>query len=96
MTDNALELARKYWERMNTNDFRSVGLLISDDFFLDWPQSNERIRGPDNLAAMNEQYSAYGRWQFTVNRIVGNDNRRLVAVGWKLISARQHREPPPL
>ena len=62
MTDGALELARKYWERMNTNDFRSVGLLISDEFFLDWPQSNERVRGRDNLATMNEQYSAYGRW----------------------------------
>jgi hypothetical protein len=74
MTDGALELARKYWERMNTNDFRSVGLLISDEFFLDWPQSNERIRGRDNLATMNEQYPAYGRWQFTVNRIVGNDS----------------------
>jgi hypothetical protein len=59
---------------MNTNDFRSVGLLISDEFFLDWPQSNERIRGRDNLATMNEQYPAYGRWQFTVNRIVGNDS----------------------
>lgn len=35
MTDGALELARKYWERMNTNDFRSVGLLVSDEFFLD-------------------------------------------------------------
>lgn len=23
---------------------------------------------------MNEQYPAYGRWQFTVNRIVGNDS----------------------
>jgi len=74
MTDGALELARKYWERMNTNDFRSVGLLISDEFFLDWPQSNERIRGRDNLATMNEQYPANGRWQFTVNRIVGNDS----------------------
>lgn len=74
MTDNALELARKYWERMNTNDFRAVGLLISDEFFLDWPQSNERIRGRDNLATMNEQYPAHGRWQFIVNRIVGNDS----------------------
>jgi len=46
---------------MNTNDFRSVGLLISDEFFLDWPQSNERIRGRDNLATMNEQYPAYVR-----------------------------------
>jgi len=74
MTDSALELVRKYWERMNTNEFRSVGSLLSDEFILDWPQSNERIRGRDNLATMNEQYPAYGRWQFTVNTIVGNDS----------------------
>jgi hypothetical protein len=59
---------------MATNDFRSVGSVLSDDFVLDWPQSNERIRGRDNYATMNEEYPAHGLWQFTVNRIVGNDS----------------------
>lgn len=59
---------------MKTNDFRSVGSLLSDDFVLDWPQSNERIRGRDNFAAMNEEYPAHGLWQFTINSIVGNDS----------------------
>lgn len=73
MSENAAQLAKRYWELMATNDFRSVGSLLSDNFVLDWPQSNERIRGRDNLATMNEEYPAHGRWQFTVNRIVGND-----------------------
>ena len=69
----AVALVQKFWEAMKTNDFRSVGPLLSDDFVLDWPQSNERIRGRDNFAAMNEEYPAHGRWQFTINRIVGDD-----------------------
>jgi len=73
MSAKAVDLAQKYWELMMTNDFRSVGSLLSDDFVLDWPQSNERIRGRANLAAMNEEYPAHGRWQFTVHRIIGND-----------------------
>ncbi len=73
MSENAVELVERFWNLMMTNDFRSVGSVLSDDFVLDWPQSNERIRGRDNFASMNEEYPAHGRWEFTVNRIVGND-----------------------
>ena len=59
---------------MKTNDFRSVGSVLSDDFVLEWPQSNERIRGRDNYTTMNAEYPAHGRWQFTVQRIVGNES----------------------
>jgi ketosteroid isomerase-like protein len=69
----AVALAKEFWEAMMTNDFRLVGSLLSDDFVLEWPQSNERIRGRDNFATMNEEYPAHGRWHFTVNRIVGDD-----------------------
>ena len=74
MPAKAVALVEKYWELMKTNDFRSVGSVLSDEFVLDWPQSNERIRGRDNFATMNEAYPAHGRWRFTVNRIVGNDS----------------------
>jgi len=70
----AVEVANRFWELMKTNDFRSVGSLMSDDFTLEWPQSNERIRGRDNFAAMNEEYPAHGRWEFTVNRLFGNED----------------------
>ena len=70
---NAIELVERFWKLMATNNFRSVGSLLSGDFVLEWPQSNERIRGRENFAAMNEEYPAHGSWKFTVNRIVGND-----------------------
>ncbi len=73
MSEAAIDVVAAFWKRMQSNDFRSVGDLLSDTFVLDWPQSQERIRGRDNFATMNEEYPAHGRWQFTVNRIVGND-----------------------
>jgi ketosteroid isomerase-like protein len=74
MKAKAIEVVEKYWELMSTNDFRSVGALLADDFVLDWPQSNERIRGRDNFAAMNEEYPAHGRWTFTINRLIGDEH----------------------
>ena len=73
MSTKAVALIEKFWALMKTNDFRSVGSTLADDFVLDWPQSNERIRGRDNFATMNEEYPANGRWDFSINRIVGND-----------------------
>ena len=73
MNRSAVEVVKRFWELMSTNDFRSVGSVLSDDFVLDWPQSGERIKGRENFAAMNEEYPAHGRWRFTINRIVGDD-----------------------
>src|SRR5215831_4930064 len=75
MNHQAVQVIKRFWELMATNDFRSVGSVLADEFVLDWPQSGERIRGRDNYAAMNEQYpTTTGRWTFIINRVVGNDN----------------------
>jgi len=69
----AVEVIREYWARMGTNDFRHVAEMLAEDFVLDWPQSKERIRGRERFARVNEEYPAHGRWEFTVHRIVGDD-----------------------
>ncbi len=74
MSELGVDLVKKFWELMASNDFKSVGSILSDDFVLEWPQSGERIRGRDNYAAMNEQYPAHGRWTFTINRLMGNQS----------------------
>lgn len=56
---------------MGTNDFDSVSEVLAPAFVLEWPQSGERIRGPERFARMNSEYPTEGRWSFTVNRIVG-------------------------
>lgn len=72
MPTTATSLAREFWRLMATNDFESVGRVLSADFVLEWPQSGERIRGAERFARMNAEYPANGPWRFTVNRIVGN------------------------
>jgi SnoaL-like domain len=74
MSYMAVKIVERYWELMATNDFRSVGSVLGAEFVLEWPQSNERICGRDNFAAMNEEYPRHGRWEFTINRIVGNND----------------------
>jgi SnoaL-like domain len=73
MSSLATDIVREFWKLMQSNDFRAVGSILSDDYILEWPQSNERIRGRDNFVAMNEQYPAHRSWKFVINTIVGNE-----------------------
>jgi ketosteroid isomerase-like protein len=75
MSKTATEIVRKFWEAMQTNDFRAASQYLGDEFVLEWPQSGERIRGQENFAQVNEDYPAGGRWQFTINTIVGNETQ---------------------
>jgi ketosteroid isomerase-like protein len=72
MTASAANVVREFWRLMGTNDFHAVGAVLADDFILEWPQSNERIRGRERFASMNVEFPAKGLWVFTVDRIVGD------------------------
>jgi len=72
MNQDAIATVRRFWALMASNDFASVGDVLSDDFVVEWPQSRERIRGRDNFARMNAEYPASGRWRFDVLRLFGN------------------------
>ena len=76
----AVEVVREFWRLMATNDFHSVGAVLASDFVLDWPQSNERIRGAARFAQMNQDYPAGGPWKFTVNRLVGSESEAVSEV----------------
>jgi len=64
------QIIENFWANMATNDFYTSAQLLHDDFILEWPQSGERIRGRDNFAAINTNFPAEGKWQFTINHIV--------------------------
>jgi ketosteroid isomerase-like protein len=68
------QVVEQFWDAMRANDFRAVGELLHDDYILDWPQSGERIRGRANFVAINEHYPAAGRWQFTMHRMIAEDD----------------------
>jgi ketosteroid isomerase-like protein len=67
---NSKQILENFWRAMQSNDFVAAGELLHDDYVLEWPQSGERIRGRANFVAVNVNYPAHGRWEFTVHRIL--------------------------
>ena len=68
-----VEVASEFWRLMATNDFHSVSTVLAPDFVLEWPQSQERIRGAERFARVNQEYPAHGPWHFTINRLIGDE-----------------------
>jgi ketosteroid isomerase-like protein len=68
----AENIVRDFWRLMATNNFASVKQVLAETFVLEWPQSNELIRGPENFARMNAEYPAHGPWTFTIKRLVAS------------------------
>ena len=77
---SAPEVVCEFWGLMSTNSFASVGALLAESYVLDWPQSNERIRGRANFALVNAEYPENGPWVFTVHRIVGSESEAVSEV----------------
>lgn len=67
-------LVRRFWALMVSNDFHAVAEVLHPDFELYWPQSGERICGAFNFGEMNANYPAEGRWRFSLERLVADDN----------------------
>lgn len=69
MTDKptARDLATLLWRHFDAGRFRDVLPLLSEDFEARWPNTRERIRGPENYIALNQNYP--GTWRCTVRRI---------------------------
>jgi hypothetical protein len=76
----AVDVVTEFWRIMGTNDFDAVTTLLDDMFVLEWPQSNERIRGGPRFAQMNREYVSHGPWQFTVARLFGTETEIVTEV----------------
>jgi hypothetical protein len=77
---SARELVERFWSHMASNDFASVAEVCSHDLIVEWPQSRERFVGVERFALMNHEYTAYGRWQFEVRRLVANEQQAVTEV----------------
>ena len=77
----AIEVVREFWRLMASNDFNSVQAVLASCYVLEWPQTNERIQGPERFAQMNTEYPSNGPWSFRINRIVGNEVEAVSDVG---------------
>jgi ketosteroid isomerase-like protein len=56
MADQTEELAGRYWEALNNQDYAALKELYTEDAVQEWPQSGERIVGRYNIIAINENY----------------------------------------
>ena len=70
MNESSKQVVEQFWAAMQSNDFKAVGEFLHEEYMLEWPQSGERVRGRENFVAINENYPAHGRWEFTAHRIL--------------------------
>jgi ketosteroid isomerase-like protein len=61
------------WRAMDARAWDEVAALLADDVVCDWPVSGERIRGRDNVVAVNRAYP--GDWSIRIAQIVAEGNR---------------------
>ncbi len=58
------DVVRLFWDKMATNDFYAAGVVLAEDFVMEWPQSGERIRGAERFARMNSYIQRRGHGGF--------------------------------
>ncbi len=67
MSDPA-EVVRALWDRFQARDWDAAGKLLAEDVVIEWPQTRERIRGRENVIAVNRHYPE--GWTIHVLRVV--------------------------
>ncbi len=92
MSEQSVEsVVREFWRLMATNDFHAVKSVLAPEFIMEWPQSKERIRGPERFCQMNAEYPTTSRWEFRVNQLVASGESVVTQVS--LTDGTQSAEP---
>ena len=66
---NGEDAVRELWRLFDEGRYDAVRPLLADDFEADWPQTRERIAGPDAFIALNAAYP--GRWRCALRHLHG-------------------------
>ncbi|WP_045382082.1 nuclear transport factor 2 family protein [Vibrio campbellii] len=69
------DIVLNFWNVMASNDFYAAAECLSPDCEVIWPLTKEVIRGRKNFAELNSAYPAGGKWTFTIERIVGENDQ---------------------
>lgn len=85
------DVVREFWRLMASNDFETVASVLAPEFVMEWPQSKERIRGPERFCRMNTEYPTTSRWRFRINRLVASGESVVTQVS--LTDGTQSAEP---
>ena len=57
---DAGEVVRRLWERYGARDWSGAAELVAEDAVVDWPNTAERLRGRDNVLAVQREYPEGG------------------------------------
>ena len=75
------EVAHRYTDAHTRHDYETLRALRADDWYEEWPQSGERVRGHDNDFAIMTNWPD-GTPQGEKARIVGSEDRWVVTPSW--------------
>jgi DivIVA domain-containing protein len=64
------ELVRTLWRRAQERDWDGVAALLSPDFTVEWPGTQERFTGRDAWLAVNRSHSE--GWQLSIDTVIGS------------------------
>lgn len=80
MTERSVrELLAHYMQLLNARDFEGLRPILDPDYVEEYPQSGERIRGPDALMAVLAAYpGGIGSIDAERSRVVGSDEHWLM------------------
>ncbi|HST26114.1 MAG TPA: nuclear transport factor 2 family protein [Gaiellaceae bacterium] len=67
------EIVRALWDRIQARDWDGAGELLAEEVVVDWPQTRERIRGRENVIAVNRHYPE--GWTIRVLRVLQEGDR---------------------
>jgi ketosteroid isomerase-like protein len=56
MQDNRGRVAEAAWKALGEGDWDAATSYLHDDYVQEWPQSGERIVGPENAIAVNRNF----------------------------------------
>lgn len=71
MPEEAVEIAQEVWRKLGAGDWDGARAMMADDFVQEWPQSRERIEGPDDALAINRNFPG-GMPTMTFRRATGS------------------------
>ena len=82
---SARELGEMYTRALNERDWDTVASVLHTDYYVDFPQSGERIRGFENLRAMFEGYPGGLSPGTTESTVVAGEDRWMVGPNFTMI-----------
>jgi ketosteroid isomerase-like protein len=71
MPEEAVEIAQEVWRKLGAGDWDGARAMLADDYVQEWPQSRERIEGPDDALAINRNFPG-GMPTMTFRRATGS------------------------